>query len=85
MVGLPVKWRLVLNPTDYTYQDFGRNKRILGIAMESHAPRRFSELAVFDTRFYILVRSFDELGQGRGVCGCSRPQFHVAHELAGTL
>src|ERR1700693_2403316 len=46
---------------------------------------RFSELAVFDARLYIRVRRIDEPTQLCGVCGCSRSQLHMAHELAGAL
>jgi len=47
--------------------------------------RRFCELAVFDARLYIGVRRVDEPGQFCGVCGCSRSQLHMAHELADAL
>jgi hypothetical protein len=43
------------------------------------------ELAVFDARLYIRVRCADQPAQRRGVCGRSRSQLHVAHELAGAL
>src|SRR5262249_13614281 len=45
----------------------------------------FTELAVFDALLYVRVRRIDEPSQSRGVCGRSRPQFHVAHELACAL
>ena len=45
----------------------------------------FTELAVFNARLYIRVRRLDEPGERCGVCGRSRSQFHVAHELAGAL
>ena len=46
---------------------------------------RFSELAMFDARLYIRVRRIDEPAQLCGLCGCSRSQLHMAHELAGAL
>jgi hypothetical protein len=48
-------------------------------------PRRFSELAVFDARLYMRVRQIDERAWLCGVCGCSRSQLDMAHELAGAL
>src|SRR3984885_788521 len=41
--------------------------------------------AVFDARFYIRVRRIDESAERCGVCGRSRSQLHMAHELAGAL
>ena len=46
---------------------------------------RFSELAVFDARFYIRVRSMDEPAEGCGVCGRSGSQLHMTHALAIAL
>src|SRR5580704_7313207 len=40
-------------------------------------------LAVFDARLYIRVRRIDEPAERRGVCGRSRSQPHMTHELAG--
>src|SRR5216683_6438770 len=47
--------------------------------------RRFFELAVFYARLYIRVRRLDEPAERCGVCGRSRSQLHMAHELAGAL
>ena len=47
--------------------------------------RRFSELAVFYARLYVRVRRLDEPAERCGVCGRSRSQLHMAHELAGAL
>jgi hypothetical protein len=44
-----------------------------------------SELSVLDARLYIRVRRIDEPAQLCGVCGRSRSQLHMAHELAGAL
>src|SRR2546421_11326854 len=38
--------------------------------------------AVFNPRLYVRVRRMDQLAQGRGIYGRSRPQLHVAHKLA---
>jgi hypothetical protein len=46
---------------------------------------RLSELAVFNTRFYVRVRHLDEPVERCGVCSRSRSQLHMAHELAGAL
>src|ERR1700724_291435 len=46
---------------------------------------RKTELAVFNARLYIRVRRLDEPAERCGVCGRSRSQLHMAHELAGAL
>src|SRR5580658_6257297 len=53
--------------------------------MRMRTRTRRVELAVFDARLYIRVRYADQPAQRRSVCGRSRPQLHVAHELAGAL
>jgi hypothetical protein len=45
----------------------------------------FYELPVFDARIYIGVRRIDKPAQLGGVCGRSRSQLHMAHELASAL
>ena len=57
----------------------------LSVHIRVGLPRRFSELAVFDARLYVRVRRIDEPAQLCGVCGRSRPQLHMAHELAGAV
>ena len=47
--------------------------------------RCFSELAVFHARLYVRVRRLDEPAERCGVCGRSRSQLYMAHELAGAL
>src|SRR3984885_9264606 len=63
--------------------------RMSGHSSVSAAIRRPSrsttELAVFDTRLDIPVRRIDEFAKGCGVWKRSRPQLHMAHELAGAL
>jgi len=57
-------------------------------AVASSVPRSRAmpeQLAVFDACFDIRVRRFNKSGQRCRVCGGSRPQFHVAHVLAGAL
>src|SRR6202023_1246432 len=46
---------------------------------------RKTELAVFNARLYIRVRRLDEPAERCSVCGRSRSQLHMAHELAGAL
>ena len=46
---------------------------------------RFSELAVFNARLYIRVRRLDEPAERCGVCGRSRSQLYMTHELTGAL
>src|ERR1700675_482866 len=46
---------------------------------------RFSDLAVFYARLNIRVCRLDEPAERCGVCGRSRSQLHMAHELAGAL
>ena len=57
----------------------------LAVHVRVGIPSRFSELAVFDARLYIRVRRIDEPAQLCGVCGRSRSQLHMAHELARAL
>jgi len=59
--------------------------RILGSRSALDLSRRFSGLAVFYARFYVRVRRLDEPAEQCGVCGRSRSQLHMAHELAGAL
>src|SRR6266403_4267208 len=46
---------------------------------------RKTELAVFYARLYVRVRCLDEPAERCGVCGRSRSQLHMTHELAGAL
>src|SRR5580693_1287673 len=57
----------------------------LAVRIRVSLPRRFSELTVLYARLYIGVRRIDEAAQLCGVCGRSRSQFYMAHELAGAL
>jgi len=57
----------------------------LAVHIRVGLPGSFSELAVFDAHLYILVRRIDEPAQFCGVCGRSRSQLHMAHEVAGAL
>ena len=57
----------------------------LAVRIRVGLPRRFSELTVFYARLYIGVRRIDEPAQLCGVCGRSRSQLYMAHELAGAL
>ena len=47
--------------------------------------RERRRLAVFYARLYVGVGRFDQPAQRCGVCGCSRPQLHMAHVFAGAL
>jgi hypothetical protein len=78
MEGLPVIRPRSANPVRHIVTS-------LAVHIRAGLPRRFSELAVFDARLYIRVRRIDEPAQLCGVCGRSRSQLHMAHELAGAL
>jgi len=52
---------------------------------ETRTPRRLSALAVFDPRLYIRVRRIDEPAERCDVCGRSRSELHMTHELACAL
>jgi len=43
------------------------------------------QLTVFDAHLDVRIRQIDEPAKCSGVCGRSRPELHVAHELAGAL